>query len=160
MTTPREYFKALKILFYALIAGLVFYAITATGIQKMELTSPVTIHFSNIVMPILLFIVMACIILSRVLFQRRLIEIKEKRSLQDRLTGYRGAMILRWALLEAPAFLLLTAYLLTGQQLYLALTLIILVRFITSRPTCQRTIEELTLTPTEAGALRDEEKPF
>ena len=117
--------KVFKIIHLALIAGLIlsYYFLGDLG-NLTELTFP-TVNSENY---IYLFIPIAAFIISNLLFKHFISKIDNNLSVQQKLVSYQTASIIRWAILEGAAFLILLIYpefLLFGILLIVYLALLI-----------------------------------
>lgn len=117
--------KVFKIIHLALIAGLIlaYYFLGDLG-NLTDLTFP-TVNSENY---IYLFIPIAAFIVSNLLFKNFVYKIDNNLSVQQKLVSYQTASIIRWAILEGAAFLILLIYpefLLFGILLIVYLALLI-----------------------------------
>jgi hypothetical protein len=94
---------------------------------------------------------------SQYLFKMKLNDIKNKTNLSEKLTDYKSACIIRWAILEAPSFLAIVAAIITGEVLLLGIVAIIIAWFVAIRPGVQRAINELDLDYKDKMLLNDPE---
>ena len=121
----EQQLKVFKIIHLALIAGLIlsYYFLGDLG-NLTELTFP-TVNSENY---IYLFIPIAAFIISNLLFKHFISKIDNNLSVQQKLVSYQTASIIRWAILEGAAFLILLIYpefLLFGILLIVYLALLI-----------------------------------
>jgi len=121
----EQQLKVFKIIHLALIAGLIlaYYFLGDLG-NLTELTFP-TVNSKSY---IYLFIPIAAFIVSNLLFKHFVSKIDNNLSVQQKLVSYQSASIIRWAILEGAAFLILLIYpefLLFGILLIVYLALLI-----------------------------------
>ncbi|WP_336127208.1 MFS transporter [Mesoflavibacter sp. CH_XMU1422-2] len=121
----EQQLKIFKIIHLALIAGLIlaYYFLGDLG-NLTELTFP-TVNSKSY---IYLFIPIAAFIVSNLLFKHFVSKIDNNLSVQQKLVSYQSASIIRWAILEGAAFLILLIYpefLLFGILLIVYLALLI-----------------------------------
>jgi len=90
---------------------------------------------------------------SKYLFQNLMQNIERNDGLQNKLGRYQLASIIKYALLEAPAFLALIAYYLNGNALHLVIALCLITYLISQRPTQKRLQNHLQLTREEQKQL-------
>ncbi len=145
-TTPEEFLKSIQIIHMALITGVVLFALIA-----------VYIHFSGfefdggkelnsgliIVVPVF---AIAGIIASRLVFKFKLKECITKQNMEEKITDYRSALIIKFALIEGCAMFSVIAFLLTNNLLYLGITGLLLVVFIIYRPTAETLSADIEVT--------------
>ncbi len=95
-----------------------------------------------------------CIVISKQVYK---IFIKQNKkediSLDQRLSKYKTAVIVRLALLEAPTITALVAYLLLGHYIYLGVAVLMLAFFTMSRVTRQGIINDCNLSFDEQNQL-------
>ena len=90
-----------------------------------------------------------CGIASNLINKSKINKIKQKTNLLEKLGDYRSAFIIKFALLEGPAFLSITVFLLTANKVYLVYILPIIILFIILRPTKDKIVVELELNKEE-----------
>ena len=148
------YFKAMKILFTALFTGQVFFAVIAYVLQKSGSFSgsPSLLQVFMYAAPA--FNIMG-IIVAHLIFKRRAAAIDIQQPLRMKLDEYRALCILRWAIIEGPTIFTIIAFLLTGAQVFLALTVFMLLVFLSLLPSRERLKKELALSSEEANIIDD-----
>lgn len=99
-----EKIKTLQIIHLALCAGLIiaYFVIGEISVEKLK-TIPI-IDASSIVFAILPFL---AIIMANFIFKSQLKQVDQKLKLEDKLPVYQTASIIRWAILEGIAFIIL-----------------------------------------------------
>lgn len=153
--TSQEYFKLMQIIYFALITGQIIFAIISFYLSNTENFDFSTKELDKIFIYIVLIFVVGGFSGSTLFFRYKLSRIKNKTSLIEKMTEYRSALIIRYALLETPSFFSLIAYLLTGNILFLGLSAIIILFFLTIKPTKNRTIFELKLNVNERQTINN-----
>lgn len=88
-----------------------------------------------------------------VLFRTKVNQAKMEPELTAKMAGYRGALVLKYAMLEGPSLFAVIAYLLTGQLLYLAAPVILIILTLMQRPDKDTAIKELELDYNEQAKL-------
>lgn len=86
-----------------------------------------------------------CYFLSGWLFNNMLAKIPQNLPIQSRLARYQSALMVKWALLEGPAFLALAAYLQQANAMYLAIAVFFIFYFVLKRPKAVHIKNELSL---------------
>lgn len=156
-TSP--YFKSLKIVHLAVSMGVsMFLAITvalqSTGMETLE-----NQVLANQFLPYIAGIAVAGCLASQYLFGLRLKKIRQLTGLDAKTTAYRGALIMKWTLLDAPALLSGVFYLITGSKLFLVCAALPLILLILSKPTKDKSYSEMELTWEEQQQLDQEQAP-
>ena len=102
--TTKAYFKALTIVYFALVAGQVVFALLALFLVQTGKLGDGGEELSNIFLYVLPFFVVGGILGSNIMFKKSLAEAKNKTGLLEKMNYYRSALIIRYALLEGPPF--------------------------------------------------------
>jgi len=99
-----EKIKTLQIIHFALCAGLIvaYFVIGEISVEKLK-TIPI-IDSSSIVFAIIPFL---AIIMANFVFKSQLKQVDRNLKLEDKLPVYQTASIIRWAILEGVAFIIL-----------------------------------------------------
>lgn len=117
--TSGEYLKNLFIIYYALLAAQISFAVIMVlivlGREADFRFEESSLYF---IAGVLFFIIWG-IFGGKFIFNVQLKSAKEKNTLIDKLISYRSALIIKYALLEAPAIFSMVSYLLTGEKLFL-----------------------------------------
>lgn len=154
-TTPREAYRAIKILFYGLVIGVVLFAGVTFGYNAVEQQSPLRDKsVGRIFFIISLFLAAVCVTAANYLYKKRIVESRQHGlSLMDKLNIYRAALILYISLCEAAALFALIMYFLTGNQLLLVVTGLMLLAMLLKLPQKSRIFNELQLDSKEQMEL-------
>ena len=151
----NQYLKAIKILFLAmLMAQILFLVVSILVIFQTSLVGT-----NKELSKILLIVSTACILIgvyiSNTLSRKKIAELRGSKSLLEKLQGYRTILIIKYALLEAPSFLTIVSYLLTGNTSFLLLAFLIIVVFAMNNPTKDKLIFDLELNREEQEILNN-----
>jgi len=141
--------------YYALIAGQVFFALVSFYLQKTGMMDAGIKELRDIFLIIIPLFVVGGFLGSRVMFKTRLNAIKSQDNLISKMTAYRGALIIKYALLEGPSFFAIVVFLLTGDYLFLGLSGLIIVYFFLIRPTSEAAVNDLELSIMEVQFIND-----
>jgi len=147
--TFKSYLKTISIIHIAFTGGLLFFsAIVYFQFTDWHFTVPLNdVFFSST--PIL---ATAIIFLGNFLFKKKINSILGKKSLRQRLTVYQSAILLKYAFTEGAAFICMMIALYSGNLFYLGLALIVILYFISLKPTKNKIEQQLHLT----GELKDQ----
>ena len=153
--TSREYFQSLKIIYIALLTGMLIIGGVFVFLN-MEGQSGDDIHsLNNILQYIVPIIILGGILGGLMISRNRLKSIKEKQNVKEKLGDYRAVFILRLALLEGPAMMALIVYFLTGNYLYLVYTGLVIVVYLAYIPSKSKIANELELSQSERSLIND-----
>ena len=78
---------------------------------------------------------------------------KDLKNLNEKLTGYQSALIIKYALVEGPAFFTIVAYLLTANILFPFITVFLVFVLVLSAPRKDKLISDLNLSLSETNLL-------
>jgi len=155
--TSKEYFTLLTIIHAALLSvqlilAMAFYYINATsttGNDAAELDS-----VFQIVVPAFMI---ASYVGSTILLKTQLKSLRAKAELKEKLSGYRGTVLIKFAMLEIPTIFSLVCYQLTSNYLYLGIAGLLMIAFVLNRPTQYNAANDLELNPSERAILENPE---
>jgi hypothetical protein len=150
----KSYFGQLKILYSALATGQLIFAGLAYIVHQTGIWIAVPDKNLTLALTIALSIVsVSGISMSYFLYRLKVGAARQKDTISSKLTEYRIACTLRWALLEFPAFLSLAAFLFSGQALFFIGFGITFLLFAAVRPSPEKIALELDLSFDESNEL-------
>jgi hypothetical protein len=100
-------------------------------------------------------IAVAGILASKMVFKKKLGQIPADATLATKMTDYRAALIVSYALMEGPALLAIMSAFLTGSVTLLIFAGIIVLLMLQARPRPQKAVSDLALEDTEIIVLED-----
>lgn len=153
--TSREYFRSLQIIYYVLIFGQLLFAfitIFLTYDQEVGLEEKGVTDIFIYIVPIF---VIGGLIGSFLLFKNRLEASKREPDLIKKMVNYRSALIIRYSFLDGPSLFAIVIYLISYNIFFLALSGFIIIIFLLIKPTKERAINDLMLSPGEINTLND-----
>lgn len=108
-----SFYFALNILFYAMVTGVILFALVAAFLVTSEqfLTDP---SLGKILVPVAVVLAGSNVFLSDLLFKNQVKRINKTQPLYTRQSTYRSGFILMMALLEGAALFAIVTYLLSG----------------------------------------------
>jgi hypothetical protein len=147
--TSRQYILRLQI-----IHGAQVMMITAFNVIAYASRPPMASD-SQVLLYVVAGIVVAGTVASRLVFKSMVEKANQEKTLDNKLTKYLTAFIVRLALLEAPGFFAAVVVLITGNPAALLGTAGVLILFFMLRPTPALLKSELTLSPDEQRRIDD-----
>ena len=149
----RQFFNQLTLIFIGFLASIFLFTIavlivTATADTKsrdLDTLLLISAPLSS----------MALILVSHRLFLARVKVAKNAEKLYQKMDAYRGALILRFMLLDGAAFLQLIAFFLTENRVFILIAIVVATLFMLYRPTLERFIRDMELSSVEAQVMRD-----
>jgi hypothetical protein len=97
----------------------------------------------------------ALLVLANRLVGARTKAAAEMSKLYEKMDAYRGAIVLRFLLLDGAIFVQVIAYLFTENKLFIALAVLMITFFMLYKPGVTRFIKDLALSDLEAEVVRD-----
>lgn len=146
--TPRAAVRAMQVLFLALAAGVVLFALVAAILLLVNgpLLEPENLVHSNILLSVVLVVAVTCALGARSYYTKMIgMGSGTIISLNDKLNQYRAALIIYMALCEGPAIFSVIIFLLTGKFIILIITALLVAVMCVKAPTRNRIIQELKL---------------
>ena len=154
--TSKSYFTSLKIIHFALTAGVVFFMLITFTLQFTGF-EPELKEMEMILLGITVFAAISGIFTGNLLFRKRLEQLVELKSLEKKLMGYQSALILKYALVEGPAFFSVVAYLLTANILFPVITVLLVFTMVLFAPRKDKLISDLNLSNRESAILENQD---
>ena len=150
MNTTHQFFyqneeKLLRTIFFALLAGQLLFFVIALFLQKTFKPDSDLLKILDYLVPLLL---LAAIFLSGFIY-RLMISKSKKLPLRDKISGYRSSVIVSLAVLEAANIISITAFMITGEIIYAAASLILFLLFILRAPSGGKLMMDLEITSDE-----------
>lgn len=139
---PRTFLRTLSIIHAALCTGLLIFTILGYwktgGFGVVSKEGDIFVYLVPLVAMVGYF--------SSTFVHRKLIEtISKNETLPLKLSRYQTALLIKYAMIEAPAIMALFAYFQSGTALYLVIALALLIYLYAQRPTRKRLMEEVPL---------------
>jgi hypothetical protein len=155
--TSKSYFMALTVMHLALVGGIVFFGgIMTFLVTNLAVSAEMRGLETTFLYIVCIFFVFG-IISSFVIYRKRVGDLTNQQDLTSKMTGYRGAFIVRLALLEGPAFFAIVVAFLTGNLLFLVFAGIIAVYMIYLRPSKETVARDLGLNYDEIAKIQNPE---
>jgi hypothetical protein len=147
----QTFVKIIAIIYAALLIGQVLFGIVAFARTKgiglnLKLGSDPFFY-------IVPFLIVAGMLFGNFLFMQQISKLADKNTLSEKLAGYQTALIIRFAIAEAPSLLGIVGYMLSGNVIYLILTTFNVLYFILIRPTKDKMAADLELTHEDKNAM-------
>lgn len=148
----EESFKQQNILFYALVAGVVMIGLLALVMNSVlgldfDITLPSELLYIAVV------VVFCTFFIADYVFKQMLSEVDGSMSLEEKVSKYRSAAIIKYAFIEGAALLVAMAYIVSGNYQYFALLGVAVGYFLFVRPTLKEMTERLNLSYSDKQKL-------
>ena len=152
--TTGEYLKALKVIHIGLTAGMAIFLIIAVVLQ-LKGFEPELKEIEMILLGVTAFAAISGIFAGNMIFRKRLEQLIELKNLNGKLTGYQSALIVKYALIEGPAFFTVVAYLLTTNVLFPVIAVFLVVVMVLSAPRKDKLISDLNFSTKETSVFEN-----
>lgn len=148
----KNQLKITNMIFYSLLSGLsLFFVIVMMLIQNRDNSEGADID------KVLVFLVpvfgLLMMFFSRLIYSRMLLKYKPGGGILQKITYYRTAKIVSWAMIEGACFFALVATLLTSNYLYTVVFIFLIGYFILMRPSKESLIREMHLNGEESDLI-------
>ncbi len=149
---PISNVKALAVLHFSLFMGQIMFAVIAAYLIYSKSFYPVVTGEDLQVMigsGIMGFCV-ALVIAAFIMFKKKVEKIRlDADDVPGKLSAYRAASIIRWAMLEAPVILAVISFLLTGRYSLLIVAAVLLLIFFYTKPSSFKVAQDLSISEEE-----------
>lgn len=145
ISSPKQFFKSVKIIHFAMMTGILFFGIIAFILNYSCGQFIENKELENVLLLVVVVFLLAEVIGSNFIFKYQLKECYKQTALKDKLLCYRSALIVRIAMIEGVSFFVIIAYVLTGNFLFLVFLVLLLFIFLLFMPTLEKTRTDLKL---------------
>lgn len=156
-STSKQYFMVLTILHGALLFGQLAFGIAAYYLVDSGQFGQDGAEILPVFQLMAPMMAVAGIFAGIFLSRKRIEAARGLTGLKAKLDEYRTAMIIKLALMEAPSMFAIVCFLLTGSQLFIGISGLILLVFILQRPVASKLMDDLQLSPEERAVLENGE---
>lgn len=152
--SSNQTLKTMTIIHYTLMLGMVIFGIIVYSLnEKWELILSITDDIFFLVVPI---VAVFGVLVGSYIFKTWLNAIDKSTSLNDQLTRYQTALIVKDALIEGPCLLGIIAALLSGNLYYFIIVIALIIYFYSQRPTLNGIEKDLNLDSSQMAELRND----
>jgi hypothetical protein len=141
----HDQIRFLRIIFFILLTAQLVFFIIAFALRESFIPDPAIISIFDYLIPVVLF---ASIFLSRFLYKNIVFKSRGL-SLSEKIQSYRTASLVSLAVLEGANITSITAFMLTGEYLYAAASVILFLLFMLNIPSEDKFRLDLELKPEE-----------
>jgi len=141
--TPAALFKTLPLMFLALLAGMV---IMGGIMYAMKPVTTYELDFKNPFLVIMLIAMIAGIFGSNLLYNFNKNKIDLKDSTESKVARIQQAVIIRFAFVEGPALLGIILYVKEANLIFLMLSAMMVLYFLTLKPAKEKIMDDMNLT--------------
>lgn len=148
----KNQLKVNKTIFYSLTIGLIsFFIIALVFIQDKNPSSGKELDdIFTIVVPVIGLVMM---FLSRMIYNQFISKYEASHNLTKKISHYRTAKIISWAIIESACLLVLVATVLTSNYLYVAVFIFLFGYFFLMKPSKESLIQDMRLNSEESDLI-------
>lgn len=156
--TSRSFLRTLTIIHLALVAGVLVFGIMSYLQTKNQILS--FTYSGDVMFYVVPFMAITGILAGSYLYKNIMSGLASKKTLKEKLNGFQTASIVKYALLEGPAFLSIVAFSNEGNQYFIIIALLLLGWLIIQRPTRDKVEKDLMLEGILKNEFQQENKPL
>jgi DMSO reductase anchor subunit len=151
-TNAKDNFKINHIIYFAILAGLIVFAVMSYFIIAPSVDQP-NESLLNIFMFLIPAFAIVMIFLSRFIYYKISQQANGASSLFEKIGKYRTAKIVSWAMLEGAGLFSIVAFLITHSEFFLIVFFVIVSAFILSRPSIEEFLNDFKIEGNEQDEL-------
>jgi len=141
-----------NIIYYSLITGLLLFLIVVmVFIQVNDLTAGK--ELDNIFTFLVPLFGLMMMFISRMIYNQMILKFDSTANLLQKISHYRTAKIVSWAMIEGACFFALVATMLTSNYLYIAVYIFLLGYFFLMRPSKESLVQDMRLNSVESDII-------
>jgi hypothetical protein len=144
--------KAIRILFYAFLAGQLLFTGIVIVINNMR-DIPTHTAYISVMQIFAIGFAVVLIPTSFFFFRKQLSQINPEDDLRAKLDKYRATLIIRMGMCQMPVMFAIIAYFITANRPILWLAIALIVNFFLINPTDKRLVDQLQLNSKEQAVL-------
>jgi len=145
--------KLLLVLHKALLMGqLVFGGIGAYLVYTKSVT-PAAAELEKVLQVAAIIVAAGGVYGGMRIFKKKLLQARDMESGKEKFALYRSALIIQWALLEAPSLFCIACFFLTGNYAFLALAMVLIFLFVMTAPSKIKMLTQLQISESELDEL-------
>lgn len=148
MGNGLKFYTGLMVVYFAILCGMILMISIAFYIKAYGEMIEAGVAWETLQFLVPLF-ALGCMIGSVLLYQNKTYHIPTESPLSEKLNKYRTAFIIRLALLEAPLLLSAIALILTGQEVFTFISVILIANCLAIYPRKNQIAESLSLNQQE-----------
>ncbi|NRD19698.1 hypothetical protein HNV08_06530 [Winogradskyella eckloniae] len=153
LRSTKSTIRSLSIVHFALCTGIILFgAMAYFNTEKAVLNFSETEDIFFYLVPAFAIVLT---IINHFLFQNNLKRVKAKTTLKDKLTHYYTIKIIQFALIDGPAIFGIAIFLITSNQYYIIISMLLLAYLILLRPTTNSIKDDLNLNASESREFRE-----
>lgn len=149
MNQKNQVLKILTLIHFAILAGMVLFFGIVLLKKRAVLQSEISLDFQNPFAIVVLTLLVFVLFLHNFMFKQQLEKAKKAPNFPEKIKQYQTALIIKWALIEAPIILAITATLITGNIIFLGIAALLIIYLYTLKPNKEKLFSDLELSREE-----------
>lgn len=155
--TSKEYFKAIRLVHTAVLAGQVIFGIIGSYLGLKNMVEVADSEVETVLLIIVSIFVFTGTITSYFLFKKSILKTKRSNNIFDKTAGYRSSLITRFAIIEGQSFFAIVAFIVAPNIVFLIYFFAMLLYFLTLRPSKEKMITEFNMDPEDEKLIFNDE---
>ena len=145
--TPKENLRGIRVLFTALVIGVVLFILMAVVIYELNGPfAPEIKEYNRVFIGIAIALALVCLVIASQGYKKGIIAARNLTGpLNNKLNNYRSLLVRYLALCEGPALFGVIVFLMTGEFWVLVITAVMFMAMLSAAPTPKRVISDLNL---------------
>ncbi|SMO54432.1 hypothetical protein SAMN06265379_102401 [Saccharicrinis carchari] len=140
----NDFFKSLTIIYFAMLMGPIIFLFLVLFL-KLSGGQIITDKFSSSYGVMVFLISFISVNGGRYLYKRLVLQAQSKMNIGEKLNAYQTSVIINLAFIEGAVLFSIVVFFLTSQVYFLLFTLVLIMIFLTIKPTRQRAIKDLKI---------------
>ncbi len=145
--------KLLMVLHTALLMGQLVFGGICTYLVYIKAAFSVAPELEKVLQVAALIIAAGGVYAGMAIFKKKLLQVRDMQSDKEKFSLYRSALIIQWALLEAPSLFCIICFFITGNYAFLALAVVLMFLFVMAAPSKTKMLTQLQLSESELDEL-------
>lgn len=150
MHSSKDYIRIVTLIYLAMLLVQIFLLVISIWEIAPRREKQHDIHYMSAVGVIFI----AGLYLSYTLSIKHIEKGKRRRGIREKLVAYKKGLYCRWAIIEFMYFSAIAAYIMTAEKLFILASLFAMIIFLYTKPSINRTIEDLDLDESESRILQ------
>jgi len=155
--TSKEYFKAIRLVHTAVLAGQVIFGIIGSYLGLNNMVEVADSEVETVLLIIVSIFVFTGTITIYFLFKKSISKTRRSNNIFDKTAGYRSSLITQFAIIEGQSFFAIVAFILAPNIVFLIYFFAMLLYFLTLRPSKEKIITELNLDSEDEKLIYDDD---
>ncbi|WP_347372796.1 hypothetical protein [Aequorivita sp. Q41] len=157
LLTPKSFFRTYALIHLSMVGGVLLFALIIF-LQTKEHALILSYNGDKLFFIVPIMAILG-IVAGNYIYQNILKKLASKNTLTEKLSGIQTAALIKYALIEAPALLSVTAFMHDGNLYFLIITLVLAGWLILQKPTRDKIVQDLKLEGNLKNQFQQQDQP-